>query len=137
MHGGIGAQATGWIEVGLWRGLSLQREYKFTWASPEIDVAGGEATIPSRSHTILDATNRQLRLLSGKTEGDVTRLRPRMAEVAAHHPVRVRGSGRPPGSNDPHRRDPQHPIADPLTTDVAAPVVVPGGAGVTLTVAHR
>lgn len=51
--GGVGAQVTGGLEIGLWRGLGLQGEYKYTWASPEIDVAGGTATVPSRSHHVV------------------------------------------------------------------------------------
>jgi hypothetical protein len=51
--GGVGAQVTGGLEIGLWRGLGLQGEYKYTWASPEIDVVGGTATVPSRSHHVV------------------------------------------------------------------------------------
>jgi opacity protein-like surface antigen len=51
--GGIGAQVTGGLEIGLWRGLGLQGEYKYTWASPEIDIVEGTATIPSRSHHVV------------------------------------------------------------------------------------
>ena len=51
--GGIGAQVTGGLEVDLWRGLGLQGEYKYTWASPEIEVVGGTATVPSRSHHVV------------------------------------------------------------------------------------
>jgi len=51
--GGIGAQVTGGLEIGLWRGLGLQGEYKYTWASPEIDVVDGTATVPSRSHHVV------------------------------------------------------------------------------------
>jgi lipid A oxidase len=48
--GGLGVQVGGGVEFSLWRGLGALGEYKFTWASPEIDVTGGQATIPSRSH---------------------------------------------------------------------------------------
>ena len=49
--GGLGVQAGSGIEFSLWHGLGALAEYKFTWASPEIEVAdGGEAKIPSRSH---------------------------------------------------------------------------------------
>lgn len=51
--GGVGAQVTGGLEIGLWRSLGLQGEYKYTWASPEIDVVGGTATVPSRSHHVV------------------------------------------------------------------------------------
>lgn len=49
-NGGLGAQVGGGLELSLWRGLGVLGEYKFTWASPEIDVAGGEAIVPARSH---------------------------------------------------------------------------------------
>jgi hypothetical protein len=48
--GGIGVQAGAAIEAALGAGLRGFAEYKFTWASPHIDVAGGEATIPARSN---------------------------------------------------------------------------------------
>jgi lipid A oxidase len=48
--GGIGAQVGAGFEVALWGPIGALGEYKFTWASPEIDVAGGQAKIPSRSH---------------------------------------------------------------------------------------
>jgi hypothetical protein len=48
--GGIGAQMGGGVEITLWRGLQAVGEYKFTWATPEIEVAGGSARIPARSH---------------------------------------------------------------------------------------
>jgi hypothetical protein len=48
--GGVGMQVGGGIELSLWRHIGALGEYKFTWASPEIDVAGGQAKIPSRSH---------------------------------------------------------------------------------------
>jgi hypothetical protein len=48
--GGVGTQVGGGVEFALWRGLQVVGEYKFTWASPEIGVSGGDATIPSRSH---------------------------------------------------------------------------------------
>ena len=48
--GGLGTQVGGGLEIGLWRRIGALGEYKFTWASPEIDVAGGQAKIPSRSH---------------------------------------------------------------------------------------
>ncbi|MBI4886380.1 MAG: hypothetical protein HY824_04765, partial [Acidobacteria bacterium] len=50
--GGIGAQAGGGVEIALWRGVGLLGEYKFTWATPEINVPGGQATIPARSHHV-------------------------------------------------------------------------------------
>ena len=51
--GGVGTQVGGGLEVALWRGLGMQGEYKFTWTSPEIDVAGGTATIPAHSHHLV------------------------------------------------------------------------------------
>lgn len=51
--GGIGVQFGGGIELSVWRHIGVLGEYKFTWASPEIDVAGGQAKIPSRSHHVV------------------------------------------------------------------------------------
>ena len=51
-NGGLGAQLGGGLELSLWRGLGILGEYKFTWATPEIEVAGGRATVPARSHHI-------------------------------------------------------------------------------------
>jgi lipid A oxidase len=48
--GGLGVQVGGGVEFSVWRGLGALAEYKFTWASPNIEVAGGDATVPSRSH---------------------------------------------------------------------------------------
>ena len=48
--GGVGAQFGGGVELTVWRGLRAVGEYKFTWATPEIEVAGGSARIPARSH---------------------------------------------------------------------------------------
>ena len=49
--GGLGVQVGGGLEFSIWRGLGALGEYKFTWASPNIEVAhGGDATIPSRTH---------------------------------------------------------------------------------------
>lgn len=50
--GGLGAQAGAGLELSLGRGIGALGEYKFTWSSPEIDVAGGRATIPARSHHV-------------------------------------------------------------------------------------
>jgi hypothetical protein len=50
--GGLGVQVGGGLEFSLWRGFGTLGEYKFTWASPEIDVAGGQATISSRTHHV-------------------------------------------------------------------------------------
>jgi hypothetical protein len=51
--GGIGVQVGSGIELSVWRHIGVLGEYKFTWASPEIDVAGGQAKIPSRSHHVV------------------------------------------------------------------------------------
>lgn len=48
--GGLGVQVGGGIEIALGHGVGALGEYKFTHASPEIDVPGGTATIPSRTH---------------------------------------------------------------------------------------
>lgn len=48
--GGLGVQAAGGLEVALWQGLAAVGEYKLTWAKPTVEIAGGQATIPSRSH---------------------------------------------------------------------------------------
>lgn len=52
-NGGFGAQVGGGLELSLWRGLGALGEYKFTWANSRIDVAGGEAKIPARSHHLV------------------------------------------------------------------------------------
>ena len=49
--GGLGVQVGGGIELSVWRRLGAIGEYKFTWASPDIEVAGGgNAKIPSHTH---------------------------------------------------------------------------------------
>lgn len=50
--GGLGTQVGGGVELALWRRIGALGEYKFTWASPEIDVPGGHAKIPSRTHHV-------------------------------------------------------------------------------------
>jgi hypothetical protein len=52
-YSGVGAQLGGGVELSLWRGLGMLGEYKFTWAAPRIDVAGGEAKVPTRSHHVV------------------------------------------------------------------------------------
>jgi lipid A oxidase len=51
--GGMGAQVGGGVDVALWHGIGALGEYKFTWAAPEIDVAGGEAKIHARTHHVV------------------------------------------------------------------------------------
>ena len=52
-NGGLGAQVGGGLECSLWRGLGALGEYKFTWASPVIEVAGGQAKVPARTHHVV------------------------------------------------------------------------------------
>ncbi len=51
--GGLGTQVASGIEATVWRRLAVLGEYKFTWTSPELDVAGGQATVPARSHHVV------------------------------------------------------------------------------------
>jgi hypothetical protein len=51
--GGLGAQAAGGVEATLVTHVLVLAEYKFTWASPTIDVASGRATIPARTHHVV------------------------------------------------------------------------------------
>ena len=51
--GGVGAQVGGSIEALAWKGLGVVADYKFTWATPEIDIPGGTARIPSRTHHVV------------------------------------------------------------------------------------
>jgi hypothetical protein len=50
---GFGVQGGGGVEAALGAGIRAFGEYKFTWASPDIDIAGGEAVIPAHSHHIV------------------------------------------------------------------------------------
>ena len=50
--GGIGAQVGAGFDVLIWRRLGAIGEYKFTWARPELEVAGGTAEIPARTHQL-------------------------------------------------------------------------------------
>jgi hypothetical protein len=52
-RGGVAAQVGGSLEVPVWRGLRWVGDYKFTWTTAHIDVAGGEAAIPARSHHLV------------------------------------------------------------------------------------
>ena len=51
--GGLGIQAGGGVELSLGHGVGALGEYKFTSASPEIDVPGGQAKIPALSHHVV------------------------------------------------------------------------------------
>jgi hypothetical protein len=52
-NGGLGTQVGGGIEFSIWRGLGVVTDYKLTWAHPDVDVAGGRADIPARSHHVV------------------------------------------------------------------------------------
>lgn len=47
---GPGLQAGGGIEFGLWRGVSLLAEYKWTRAHPRLSIDQGTASLVTRSH---------------------------------------------------------------------------------------
>ncbi len=51
--GGLGTQVAGGFEAAVWRRLTVLAEYKLTWASPRVDVAGGEAKIPTLGHHVV------------------------------------------------------------------------------------
>ncbi len=51
--GGLGTQVAGGLEATVWRRLAVLGEYKFTWVSPQLDVVGGQATVPARSHHVV------------------------------------------------------------------------------------
>ena len=51
--GGPGVQGAAGVEVRVWRRLGVLGEYKYTRATPHIEVAGGEAMIPVRSHHLV------------------------------------------------------------------------------------
>jgi hypothetical protein len=51
--GGLGTQVAGGFEAAVWPRLAVLGEYKFTWASPRLDVAGGQAIVPARSHHVI------------------------------------------------------------------------------------
>ena len=51
--GGFAAQLGGGLEVAIGRGFQFLGEYKFTWTTAQIDVAGGTAEIPARSHHLV------------------------------------------------------------------------------------
>lgn len=51
--GGLAAQLGGGLEVALGRGFHFLGEYKFTWTTAHVDVAGGSAEIPARSHHLV------------------------------------------------------------------------------------
>jgi hypothetical protein len=51
--GGLGVQVAGGFEAMVWKRLGILAEYKFTSATPELDVDGGTITVPARSHHIV------------------------------------------------------------------------------------
>ena len=50
--GGLGSQVGGGLELPVWRGFDLLGEYKFSWTTSHIDIVGGTATIPARTHHV-------------------------------------------------------------------------------------
>jgi hypothetical protein len=52
-RGGLGAQVGGGIEATLVRQLIMLAEYKFTWASPTLDIGRGTAAVPARNHQVV------------------------------------------------------------------------------------
>lgn len=51
--GGLGAQVAGGFEAMVWKRLALLAEYKFTTATPELELDGGTITVPARSHHLV------------------------------------------------------------------------------------
>jgi hypothetical protein len=51
--GGLGTQVAGGFEATVWKRLAMIGEYKFTRATPQLDVAGGTITVPSRGHHLV------------------------------------------------------------------------------------
>lgn len=51
--GGLGAQVAGGVEGTVWKRLAVLAEYKFTTATPELELDGGTITVPSRSHHLV------------------------------------------------------------------------------------
>ena len=51
--GGLGAQVAGGFEATVWKRLAVLGEYKFTRATPQLELAGGTITVPSRSHHLV------------------------------------------------------------------------------------
>jgi hypothetical protein len=48
--GGPAVQAAGGMEIRLYRSLYAAAEYKYSYGRPRINIAGGDATITTRSH---------------------------------------------------------------------------------------
>ena len=51
--GGLGAQVAGGFEATIWKGLAILGEYKFTRATPQLELVGGTITVPARSHQVV------------------------------------------------------------------------------------
>jgi hypothetical protein len=50
---GLGAQVAGGFEATVWKRLAMLAEYKFTTATPQLELEGGLITVPSRSHHLV------------------------------------------------------------------------------------
>lgn len=48
--GGLGVQIAGGFEATVWRRLAILGEYKFTRATPQLELDGGTITVPVSSH---------------------------------------------------------------------------------------
>ena len=51
--GGVGAQVAGGFEAFVWKRLAVIGEYKFTRATPQLELVGGTITVPARSHHVV------------------------------------------------------------------------------------
>jgi hypothetical protein len=51
--GGLGVQVAGGFEAMVWKGLAILAEYKFTSATPDLELDGGTITVPARSHHVV------------------------------------------------------------------------------------
>jgi hypothetical protein len=51
--GGLGAQVAGGFEATVWKRLAILGEYKFTRATPQLELDGGTITVPTRSHHVI------------------------------------------------------------------------------------
>jgi opacity protein-like surface antigen len=50
---GVGVQVAGGFEAMVWKGLVVLGEYKFTRATPQLELVGGTITVPARSHHVV------------------------------------------------------------------------------------
>ena len=51
--GGLGVQVAGGFEAMVWKRLAILAEYKFTSATPDLELDGGTITVPARSHHVV------------------------------------------------------------------------------------